>query len=177
MLEVALAHVFRFAIEPNPDPTPGEPIPWQDPNVPGGAQFTLPEGTHTLHVEATDVAGNVTTVVHNFTAQDLTPPPPATDQVPPSVVILSPADGATTTGTLSAAFTVSDPSGISAIACSIDGAGAVPCSSPFAMAGLTAGIHTLTVTGTDTFGNSGSASRTWSVSRLNRRALHASHST
>lgn len=158
---------FRFAIEAEPDTTPGDPIPWQDPNVPGGAAFSFAAaeaGAYRLHVEATDAAGNVSTVSHPFTVADLTPPPPATDQTPPVVAIQSPAPGTTTKGSLDAVFTVDDPSGVSAVTCGIDGGGAVACASPFPIAGLGKGTHTLTVTGTDAFGNSASATRTWEVS-------------
>lgn len=57
-------------------------------------------------------------------------------------------------------FTVDD---VSPAVCSLDGAPALPCASPFARSALADGSHTLTVTATDGAGNVGTASRSWTI--------------
>lgn len=113
--------------------------------------MSLAQGAHSFSVAATDAAGH-------------TDPTPATrtwmvDTTPPAVTITSgPAQGSTTGPYVTFGFTVSE----GAPACAVDGGAAAPCTSPVSM-NLPAGSHTFAVSATDAAGNTGTASRMWTV--------------
>jgi hypothetical protein len=109
----------------------------------------LTEGQHSFTVQATDAAGNIGSATHSWTV----------DVTPPSVAIVSGPIGPTNQTTAALQFTASD----GALTCSLDGAAFAPCASPAAYAGLGQGTHTFTVRATDTAGNAGSASYSWTV--------------
>lgn len=83
----------------------------------------------------------------------------------PTVTITAAPTGATTSRAGSVAFTVAtDPSvSLSGVTCSLDGATATTCTSPYAYSGLADGMHAVVVTARDSDGNTGSASAQWSV--------------
>ncbi|MBI3555227.1 MAG: hypothetical protein HY074_03050, partial [Deltaproteobacteria bacterium] len=103
----------------------------------------LAEGQHTLGLRPTDVAGNVGSVVSYLWTVDLTAP-----------VILQgnvvPAPGVTNASSMSVEFTAAEPV---TFTCSLDGAPAVACLSPFTAAVTTEGAHTIVVNATDLAGN------------------------
>ena len=113
--------------------------------------MALAQGAHTFSVAATDAAGH-------------TDPTPATrswmiDTMPPATSFTAgPAQGSTSGPYVTFAFTVSEgtPS------CAVDGGLAAPCTSPVSM-NLPAGSHTFAVSATDSAGNTGTASRMWTV--------------
>jgi hypothetical protein len=124
------------------------------PFLPCTSPFTvngLAQGPHTFAVRATDAAGH-------------TDPTPATrswtvDTIPPDVAITSgPAEGSTSGPHVRLSFTASD----GAVTCSLDGAPPAPCASPLTLQ-LPAGPHQLVVRAVDAAGNTGTATRSWTV--------------
>ncbi|MFP2957252.1 Ig-like domain-containing protein [Myxococcus sp. 1LA] len=115
---------------------------------------TLPEGTHTASVTATDPAGNVgpaTQVI--FTV----------DTVAPDTSILTGPTGAVTS--TSAAFTFASNESPVTYECSLDGAAFTACTTPAAYSNLSQGNHTLAVRARDAGGNVDPtpATRAWTV--------------
>jgi len=86
-----------------------------------------------------------------------------TDTMPPETAIDSGPSG--TTSSTSATFAFSSSEAGSTFACSTDGGGSVPCTSPVTLSGLAAGTHTFSVRATDAAGNADPtpAARTWTV--------------
>jgi hypothetical protein len=114
--------------------------------------LTLAEGAHTFKVRAKDAAG-------------LVDPSPATrawtvDLTPPVVAITSGPTGVTNDATPSFDFTVT---GATTIECQTDGGAFAACTSPYTTAALADGNHAITVRGTDAAGNTGTASRSFSI--------------
>jgi hypothetical protein len=115
----------------------------------GSGQWTitsssLADGLHNVTAQATDGANNTSlpadTVV--FTV-DTTPPP--------GTVTPQPGTGG---GTEPPTYDIQTPDGTATITCSVDGAPAAPCSSPYKPTGTFApGTHTILVTFTDPTGN------------------------
>jgi hypothetical protein len=113
---------------------------------------SLPDGPHTLHVRATDLARNVgTETTRSFTV----------DTTPPAVVIESGPSGTVTATT--ASFTLStEPS--ATLECRLDSAAWTTCTSSAAYSGLADGEHRFYARATDAAGNLGvEATRTWTV--------------
>jgi hypothetical protein len=119
------------------------------------AKTGLAEGLHTFAAQATDGAGNTGSASRTWTV----------DTVDPTVTIGgTPADGATTNST-EASFTVGTSEGVAS--CTLDGT-ATPCNTP--PTGLDDGVHTFAAQATDGAGNTGSASRTWTVDTVDPEA-------
>jgi len=113
----------------------------------------LANGSHTFQVEATDAAGN-------------TDPTPASstwtvDTVAPvTSITASPANLTNATG---ASFSFGANKAGSTFQCRLDGGSFSACTSPASYSGLADGSHTFQVKATDTAGNTGSASSSWTV--------------
>jgi predicted amidohydrolase len=92
------------------------------------------------------------------------PPPPPPDQTAPTVVITSPASGATVSGSVNVAATAADDVGVARVRFVLDGAplGTDDTTAPYAVAWNTTtaanGSHTLVATAFDAAGNSASSS-------------------
>lgn len=85
------------------------------------------------------------------------------DTTAPTIVVAAPATGSVTgDDTPQIAFSVSDPH-IGATSCTVDGGTLFACASGDDLLTLADGSHTLTITNTDTVGNAGNASTTFSV--------------
>ena len=81
-------------------------------------------------------------------------------QAPGQVVLSGPSGPTKST---SASFTFSS-AGSTSFGCALDGAAAVPCTSPYAVSSVSDGSHTLVVTASDTAGNPAQpGTATWSV--------------
>jgi len=113
----------------------------------------LPDGPHSLIINAFDLAGNpATPLQHNFTV----------DTVAPVVQIVS-AQYASPTNQSSNSITFSASKPVT-YQCNFDLAGFAPCSTPFAISGLAGGGHTLTVQGIDLAGMvSAPVSYSWTI--------------
>lgn len=99
--------------------------------------------------------GTTTNRTTGVTVQGVIPPPPVVTGLPAI---------ASTSSSFSATF--SGPAG-STFSCSLDGAPASPCTSPYTGSGLAEGQHTLSVTLTDTNGDTSEpTTRTWSVDTI-----------
>jgi hypothetical protein len=113
----------------------------------------LAAGSHTFRVRAIDAVGNVGSPATQTWSIDLTAPTASVDSAP-----------ASPTNATTALFTFSASEPGSTFACRLDGGGYLPCSSPKAYVGLSAGSHTFDVRATDAAGNSGSpASASWTI--------------
>lgn len=104
------------------------------------------EGAHTIYVQATDAAGNVEAsgATATFTV-DRTPPTLTVDPVP------SPSRGS------GLELVFRSPESGAAFSCSVDGAPATACTSPFALEVPNDGSHTASVTAADDLGNTSDA--------------------
>jgi hypothetical protein len=108
-----------------------------------------------MAVRGTDKDGNAGHA--NATWKIVAPP----DTTPPTVSITSgPTDAGTST---SASFEFTADEAGASFSCSLDGAAFVACGSPAAYDGLAVGNHDLVVKATDLAGNSGTASRAWTI--------------
>jgi hypothetical protein len=115
------------------------------------------DGTHTFTVRSIDPAGNVAPTPDSFTwTVDTAPPETGLQGFPPNP-----------SGSRSATFGFagSDPSGISAFQCELDGAGFATCANPASYSGLSDGLHTFRVRSVDGVGNVDPApsSYTWAI--------------
>ena len=113
--------------------------------------MSLAQGPHTFAVAATDAAGHTdaTPATRSWTV----------DTNPPATSITGgPAQGSTSGPYVTFTFTVSEGTPT----CSIDGAPAAACTSPVAI-NLPAGSHSFAVSATDGAGNTGTATRMWTV--------------
>ena len=112
------------------------------------------DGAYTVHVRATDDAGNTEGGPSRTFTYDTTPPQTTIDS--------NPADP---TGSTSADFVVSSSEGGSTFECRLDAGSWSACTSPKSYSGLSDGSHTFDVRATDIAGNTdGSpASFTWLV--------------
>ena len=131
---------------------------WNNINVPA----TLAEGAHTITANATDKAGNTSTLSQplSFTI-DLT--------APTATITSNPSNPSNSTSA-NFAFTGNDPvsggvsSGVDHFLCKLDAGAFATCASPKAYSGLAAGPHTFQVEAVDVAGNTGTAtSFPWSI--------------
>lgn len=111
----------------------------------------LAQGPHTFAVAATDAAGHTdaTPATRSWTVDTM---PPATS------ITAGPAQGSTSGPYVTFTFTVSEGTPT----CSVDGGPAAACTSPVAI-NLPAGSHSFAVSATDAAGNTGTATRMWTV--------------
>ncbi|MCX7624163.1 MAG: metallophosphoesterase [Thermomicrobium sp.] len=86
----------------------------------------------------------------------LAPPP---DTAPPETTITSGPPATTSETTATFAFAASEPA---TFQCSLDGGPVQPCTSPVTYSGLSAGLHTFSVTAIDSAGNVDPSPATWS---------------
>jgi hypothetical protein len=107
------------------------------------------DGPHTLTVRATDLAGNVVVATSTWTV----------DQTGPVVTIT--AAPPTTTEETSATFAFTSTEG-TAFRCTLDHV-TVDCGPPYTYTNLAVGRHRFTVSAADAIGNTGSASKTWTI--------------
>ncbi|NOT62821.1 MAG: S8 family serine peptidase [Acidobacteria bacterium] len=111
------------------------------------------KGIHTLTATASDAAGNTANNAVTVTVGSA-----VSDTIPPSVSIASPAAGSTVSGTSSVQVTANDNVGVASVSFSVDGVGlGTDTTAPYGFSWNTAAVangpHTLTVTATDTAGN------------------------
>ncbi len=121
----------------------------------GFASASFPaDGSYTMRVRATDVAGNVQTPSSRTFTIDRDEPQTTIDSNP-----------AHPTASTSASFTFSSDEGGSTFQCRLDGGSWGACTSPQGYASLADGSHTFEVRATDASGNqdSSAASYTWLV--------------
>jgi hypothetical protein len=117
----------------------------------GAAIDTATLGNHTFTVTATDAAGNVATVAHDYVVVDVTAP---------SITITSPAEGAvyTLNQAATASYSCADEAG---------GSGLATCTGPLttgaAINTSSAGMYSFTVDATDNAGNPSSATTHYTV--------------
>ncbi len=111
----------------------------------------LADGAHTFSVQVTDAAGNSASASRAFTV----------DTVAPTVTITGGPSGATNVATPSFTFTTGGAP--TSTQCRIDAAAYANCTSPYVAAALADGAHTFSVQVTDAAGNTGSASRAFTV--------------
>lgn len=104
---------------------------------------TLPDGSYTFYVRATDQAGNTAVATRTFTL----------DTVAPTTTITSTPLG--TTANQSPSFTFTSSEGGVSFQCRRDDEQLAPCSSPKSYAGLSVGAHQFHVRATDAAGNVG----------------------
>jgi hypothetical protein len=91
---------------------------------------------------------------------------PVTDSTPPSVSITASPPSITNATTATVAFNVTDPddaTGSISVACSLDGAAAMPCTSPVSYTSIGEGSHSVLVIATDPAGNTTSSTVNWTV--------------
>ncbi|MEW6775200.1 MAG: hypothetical protein AB1405_02830 [Bdellovibrionota bacterium] len=122
------------------------------------ATASLLDGSHTFQVRAKDPAGNTDTTPASYTWTIDTDPPD-------TVIDSNPSDPSNDpTGD----FTFSSPDATATFECQVDSGGFSSCTSPFAMASLSAGTHTFEVAARDPAGNVDPtpASYTWEVSAI-----------
>ncbi|MEN9800795.1 MAG: hypothetical protein RL653_4492, partial [Pseudomonadota bacterium] len=115
----------------------------------------LAEGAHSVSVRAVDAVGNVDATPATATwTVDLTAPETTFTQVPEPGAVGNSA---------TFAFTSSEPG--STFLCSLDGATAAPCTSPWTLSALSDGAHTFSVYAVDAAGNPDGtpATHTWTV--------------
>jgi len=116
----------------------------------------LANGSHTFNVEGIDGADNVSAAPATYTW--------TVDTVAPTTQITSesPDVSPTNSTTITFDFTASKPS---TFTCTLDGGGAVPCTSPQTYNGLSSATHTFTVYATDMAGTQDptGATYTWTV--------------
>jgi hypothetical protein len=117
------------------------------PQVLGG----LGNGPHTFMIQATDAAGNTSSLTRAWTVDTVAPVPTLSGGPPAGSV----------TNSTSATFTIGTNEGT--VTCTLDGV-AEPCTPPSeTLASLSHAEHTFSITATDAAGNTSSASRTWTV--------------
>jgi outer membrane protein assembly factor BamB len=110
----------------------------------GQAYSGLVPGLHAVTVLATDAAGNVGSATAVFT------------YVPPAVAISAPSAGQVlAAGTVAVTFATTNASSVS---CQLDGNAAAPCTSPASFTDLADGTHAVTVTASDSAGDTASTS-------------------
>ena len=149
-------------VVPNPELEPPEP---GDPTLPEGAEWhecanpvtfrLLTTGDHTFEVRAIDPFDNVDPTAATFTWTVLAMPPGADSLAPSTRIIEGPADPSTSpdaTIRFGGSDNVTEGPNLT-YTCWLDGAPAVPCTSPFSATGLGLGEHTFAVVATDLAGN------------------------
>jgi NHL repeat len=130
---------------------------WTDTDSPASCSspdnFSVTNGAHTFHVEATDQAGNLgAAATYSWTV----------DTTPPDVNITAGPTG--TVNTTTATFKFTSPDATATFECRLDGLAFAACTSPKSYTSLAGGAHTFAVRGTDSLGNvSTPVQRTWSI--------------
>jgi hypothetical protein len=125
----------------------------------------LANGSHTLTARATDTSGNLTSTSTSVNVSN-----PVPDTTAPSVAVVSPASGATASGTTSVTGSAADDQGLAKVEVSVDGgpwAAASGTSSwtwSWATTAANDGTHVLQARATDTSGNVSTANRSVTVS-------------
>ncbi len=114
----------------------------------------LSVGEHTFQVEATDTAGNTGSATHAWTVE--TPP----DTSAPIISLAGPPAETTETA---AQMTFSANEVVTGFRCALDSAELASCTSPVNLSGLSVAQHTFRVEATDTAGNTGSATHSWTI--------------
>jgi len=118
---------------------------------------SLADGVHVWHLQATDAAGNVTTVDRSFTV----------DTAPPTAAFTSGVadNGATNDTTPELDFTVDGTGSAATVACGTDGGNATSCTSgtSYVTPALSNGAHAAHVTVTDAAGNAVTITRSFTV--------------
>jgi large repetitive protein len=112
----------------------------------------LADGTHTLKVTATDLAGNVSAPASRSLIVDTTKPTVQITSVTPPASI-------TNLTNISFMFTASEPG---SFGCQLDMGQSLVCSPPQSYSGLTEGTHTFVVGATDNAGNQSASPATYS---------------
>ena len=113
----------------------------------------LTDGSHTFAVRAVDQAGNTDATPDSRTW--------TVDATGPVTTISSPTSGSTTGPSVSVTFSANETA---TFQCKLDGGAYAGCTSPQPYGGLSSGSHTVSVKGTDSYGNIGAvASVTWTV--------------
>ncbi len=116
----------------------------------------LTDGAHSFTVRATDLAGNVATIIHNWVV----------NTVAPTVTVISGPANPTQATSASLSFTVSSPGTIASVQCQLNGGAFSACTSPVAFTSLSDGPYSFSVRATDGAGNVGSANYLWVVDTL-----------
>lgn len=128
---------------------------------------TFANGTHTLTVNAFDTSGNMGTSSISVNVNNVA----ASDTVPPSVVIMKPANGATissittTSGQVQISVSATDNVTVSQVTIAVDGSvkctdTAAPYTCTWNTKKVNGGTHTITAKAWDTAGNTSTASIT-----------------
>lgn len=117
---------------------------------------SLADGQHTLHVIATDAAGNASAQAdYTFTID-----------APPAVSFSSGPPASTSDQSASFSFATDDPA--ATLTCALDDGPFDVCTSPKSYDGLAYGDHTFRVRATDTFGNVSEVAYTWTITLFNQ---------
>ena len=119
--------------------------------------FDVALGTHKLAVTAANSAGS-TTAAYRWTIA-ATPAPPPAWAAPTTAVTSGPVASSSFTDAV-VTFAVSDPA--ATVACSLDGAPATTCNSPWSATNLAVGTHTLTINASNA-GGTGTAVYSWTI--------------
>ncbi|MFY9264095.1 MAG: hypothetical protein WAO61_01515 [Solirubrobacterales bacterium] len=109
----------------------------------------LEDGSHVIEIRPTNDSGSLS-LYRTFTV----------DTAVPTVSINDAPQGSIATGSTSIGFAANEPASFT---CAVGGGASAACSSPFALNGLAAGLHTVRISATDTAGNVGSATTTFGV--------------
>ncbi|MCA9677604.1 MAG: Ig-like domain repeat protein [Kofleriaceae bacterium] len=115
------------------------------------ATGALGDGAHTFTVTVTDTAGNHGSASRAFTV----------DTVAPTVAITGGPSGATSDATPTFAFTTAGAP--TSTTCRVDAGAYAACASPYTTAALADGAHSVTVQVADAAGNTGTATRAFTV--------------
>jgi hypothetical protein len=113
----------------------------------------LADGTHSLAVTQTDLAGNKSAAATaSWTIDTTVPAPPVLSGVPPAQ-----------TNTTTASINLAGLTGAT-YSCSVDGGSYGACSAPTVLTGLADGVHSLAVKQTNVFGTtSAAATASWTI--------------
>ena len=163
----ACSHDHGAALDPSNDSSPA----FQFTDTEGGVSFqckldsagfaacTSPaaytgqaDGSHTFTVEATDAAGNTASTSYSW----------AIDTVVPTITLGTKPPSSSSDATPTFAFSANEatPGGFE---CKLDNGTFAACTSPTTLGPTLDGSHTFTVRATDTAGNTGQASYTWTI--------------
>src|SRR6478672_1620650 len=113
---------------------------------------STPDGSHTYTVRATDTAGNTGQASYTWTI----------DTVAPTVTLGTKPPNPSNDPTPTFAFSVDEPT-LGGFECKLDNGAFAGCTSPTTLGSTPDGSHTYTVRATDTAGNTGQASYTWTI--------------
>ncbi|HEX6701904.1 MAG TPA: Ig-like domain-containing protein [Gaiellaceae bacterium] len=122
---------------------------------------TLSDGSHVLRAQAIDAAGNAATTSESVSVRN--------DVSAPTVAFTSPASGASVSGAVTVTGSAGDDRQVAKVEVAVDGGayalatGTSSWSYPLDTSSLAAGSHTLSARATDSSGNVGSATLSFSV--------------